>query len=948
MDVARADMSSGRFLGALAALGEHRSRRVTSAHLAEEITLAEALLLTGNSKRAVKIAKKLHQSSQRTPDIEARGLSVMALAAFERGRVGESLRTFQRAHRIAQESGDLDLVCRIRLDSMANLSDISGPSAVTSILAECERDIASLGSPHLRARFHITVGQIEGKRGLLKQAELHLQTAKTFLSSSPNAWLSGLLHLNSSTVSSLRMEFEEGLFNAEKALECAEISGHLRTKLGAIGNIAYLSLWKNDLTTARERCSQGLRMSENISDVRIALLETMGQVTLAERTPSDCRTHLAEIERITSTDRRFQESWYAIAAVLTKARLHQQESNWEACLSVCEHGMRLAAERRDPPNQISLRVLAADALIELGRSDEATTYINSAAELAEDVPVAIFAEIERVRATLLARSGEIETARRPFERSLRVLSAVGGVAPRMDATLSYLRTMQPDKKTRRALETEPWNLGPLVEPTLPGRNTRQEGSPINCPRETRSIEMTDAVALERLAWRPDLLAQEAFVLLRESGQTTATAIIDRSSSGNIRVLAHEGWSSGEARHAASSGAGMRLPVGLIHERELELVVQPKTTVRAHGFLRDLQSYLRQSVAFKTVQEAERARHSLMSGDAAPGDEDGVFVSDRMREIVTNAKRMAKTPWTVLILGETGTGKEVIARLIHKYSDRSNRDFVAYNCTGVPKDMVESQLFGHRRGAFTGAQADSLGIIRAADGGTLLLDEIGELDPDTQPKLLRFLEHGEIQPIGESRPVKVDVRVIAATNANLDDRIRQGRFREDLLYRINVFTLHLPPLRSRREEILPLAQYFLHRYARESGRADIRITEDAQKCLLLSEWPGNVRQVDHEIKRAFAMTDGDSVLGLEQLSSPLIEASQAIAETVQSARTPGGQAVSIQTDRSLADAIRELETAMIRQCLKACNGHHGMTAQRLGLSRKGLYLKRKRLGITGDP
>ena len=723
-------------------------------------------------------------------------------------------------------------------------------------------------------------------------------------------------------------------------------AGHLRTKLGAIGNIAYLSLWRNDLAAARERCLQGLRMSENISDVRIALLETMGQVTLAERSPSDCRTHLAEIERITSTDRRFQLSWYALASVLTKARLHQQESNWVAALADCELGIKLAAERRDPPNQISLRVLAADALIQLGRSDEATTYINAAAELAEDVPVAVFAEIERVRAALLAHCGGIQSARRQFERSIRVLAAVGGIAPRMDAAMSYLRTMQPDRDIRRALETEPWNLRPLVEPTLPRKRKRQDGSPIESANETRTIEMTDAVALDRLVWRPDLLAQEAFVLLRESGHTTAVAIIERSNGRDIRIRAHEGWSAGEVRKAATvSNADMRVPVGQMHDREFELLMQPRRTVQAHGFLRDLQSHVRRSVAFKSFQEAERSQYSLMSAEAVPGDEDGVFVSERMRELVTNAKRMAKTPWTVLIFGETGTGKEVVARLIHKYSDRSDHDFVAYNCTGMPKDMVEGQLFGHRRGAFTGAQADSPGVIRASNGGTLLLDEIGELDLETQPKLLRFLENGEIQPIGESRPVKVDVRVIAATNGNLDDKIRDGRFREDLLYRLNIFTLEIPPLRSRREEILPLAQYFLHRYARNSGKPNVRVTEDAQKCLLLFEWPGNVRQLAHEIKRAVAMTDDDSVLGLEQLSSPVIEAGRAIAETVQSARTPARQEVSIQTDQPLADAVRELEEAMIRWALQACNGNYGMAAQRLGLSRKGLYLKRQRLGIT---
>ena len=567
-------------------------------------------------------------------------------------------------------------------------------------------------------------------------------------------------------------------------------------------------------------------------------------------------------------------------------------------------------------------MLAADALIELGRSDEATIYINAASELADDVPVAVFAEIERVRATLLAHSGEVESARRQFERSLRILSAVGGVAPRMDAALSYVRTMHSDTEVRRALEAEPWNLEPLVAPTLPGGGKRQDGSPIERRCETHSIDMTDAVTLNRLVWRPDLLAPEAFVLLIESRHTTATAIIEWSSGRNIQVLAHEGWSSGEARQAAtSSNTEIKVPVGQINDRELELLIQPQQTVPAHRFLRDFQSYVRQSVALKSFQEAERAQHSLMSADAVTGGEDGVFAFDQMRELVVNAKRMAKTPWAVLILGETGTG--------------------------VPKDMVESHLFGHRRGAFMGAQADSSGVIRAANGGTLLLDEIGELDFDTRPKLLRFLENGEIQPIGESRPVKVDVRVIAATNANIEDKIRDGRFREDLLYRLNIFTLHIPPLRSRREEILPLVQFFLQQYARESGRTNIRMTEDAQKCLLLFEWPGNVRHLDHEIKRAVAMTEGDSVLGLEQLSPPVIEAGQAIAETVQSARTSGGQEVSIQTDQSLADAIGELEEAMIRRGLQACKGRVGMTAQRRGLSRKCLYLKRQRLGITDD-
>ena len=511
---------------------------------------------------------------------------------------------------------------------------------------------------------------------------------------------------------------------AENALSCARDSGHARTRMAATANMGLLDLHLRNLESAERHLAEALQLCKEFSVSQISLLDSYAQLQLTRGRNAECQEQIKEIDEKVSVYEPSVLSWQQLAVGATRLR------SLLAC-DQCSDAAHCAAKlikstdgRSDKTHQISLRVLAADALIELGRSDEATTYINAAAELAEDVPVAVFAEIERVRATLLAHSGAVESARRQFERSLRVLSAVGGVAPRMDAALSYLRTMQPDKDVRRALEAEPWNLGPLVEPTLPGRWKRQDGDHIERPRETRSIEMTDAVALDRLVWRPDLLAQEAFVLLRESGHAAATAIIEGASGRNIRVLAHEGWSSREARQAARTSNDMRVPVGRMHDRELELLIRPRHTVQAHRFLRDLQSYVRQSVAFRSFQEAERAQHSLMSADAVPGCEDGVFVSDRMREIVAHAKRMAKTPWAVLILGETGTGKEVIARLIHKYSDRAERDFVAHNCTGVPRDLVESQLFGHRRGAFTGAQADSLGVIRAANGGTLLLDEIG--------------------------------------------------------------------------------------------------------------------------------------------------------------------------------------------------------------------------------
>ena len=432
-------------------------------------------------------------------------------------------------------------------------------------------------------------------------------------------------------------------------------------------------------------------------------------------------------------------------------------------------------------------------------------------------------------------------------------------------------------------------------------------------------------------------------MLRESGHVTASAIVEQSDDHAPRLHAHEGWSAGQARRAAKRPKGtVNMSLGDVGGRRYHLIARPRDTVQAHRLLNDLQSFLQQTQALEAFREAERAQYSLTSADPRMGSEDGIFAAESMRSLVATAKRVAKTSHPILIIGETGTGKEVLARLIHKYSDRSDRDFVPHNCTGVPRDLVESQLFGYRRGAFTGAREDSPGIIRGANGGTLLLDEIGELDLESQPKLLRFLENGEIQPLGEPRPIGVDVRVIAATNAHLEELVRDGRFREDLLYRLNIITLEIPPLRSRREEILPLAQHFLFRYGEECGRPEVQLTEDAKKCLLLYEWPGNVRRLANEIRRAVALVGEDSMISPSQLSSDVIRASRTIAKTVHS--SPKRPELTVELDQPLAGAVEQLEAAMIRWALDQAGGHVGSAADALGISRKGFYLKRQRLGI----
>jgi transcriptional regulator with GAF, ATPase, and Fis domain len=301
---------------------------------------------------------------------------------------------------------------------------------------------------------------------------------------------------------------------------------------------------------------------------------------------------------------------------------------------------------------------------------------------------------------------------------------------------------------------------------------------------------------------------------------------------------------------------------------------------------------------------------------------------------------------VLVTGESGTGKELVARAIHALSSRRSKVFVPFNCTAVPKELSEGYLFGYRRGAFTGAVTDSAGVIRTAAGGTLFLDEIGDLPIDLQPKLLRFLQEGEIQPLGEQRPLKVDVRIIAATNTDLEEMVAQGKFREDLYYRLNVIRLRVPPLRERRSEIPTIVNYYINHYSAKFGRRDIQITPPAVDLLMVSDWPGNVRQLCNEIQRVVARAEDATVITPEHLS-PELKRTSAPATPSSPASTLASMPLSSLQNVTLADALADVERRMIADALRKHNGNISRAARELGLTRRGLYLKLERYQLSAS-
>jgi transcriptional regulator with GAF, ATPase, and Fis domain len=305
-------------------------------------------------------------------------------------------------------------------------------------------------------------------------------------------------------------------------------------------------------------------------------------------------------------------------------------------------------------------------------------------------------------------------------------------------------------------------------------------------------------------------------------------------------------------------------------------------------------------------------------------------STTMRRVAAQVETAAATEATVLLLGESGTGKSLIARILHRLSPRRSGPFVEINCGAIPPGLIESELFGHARGAFTGAGRERPGLFEEAKGGTVLLDEVAELPPELQVKLLSVLERHRVRRVGENRDRPVDVRVIAATNSDLVSAVRQGRFREDLFYRLNVISLTVPPLRQRREDILPLAQRFLSEFARETNRRLLGFAPPAEDSLVKHHWPGNVRELRNVIERSVLLKRSGARIEREDLP-PLTGA-------------PRGGAPAALPDGTLADALREYERELLLAALERSEGVVAKASDLLGISRTNMHNKLRKHGL----
>jgi DNA-binding NtrC family response regulator len=768
---------------------------------------------------------------------------------------------------------------------------------LTALLADVRKSVSSAGDPHLAAYLHDSVAAMEAQKGRTSEAERHLRVARSLLQFKPNAWIEQLVAINASCIALIECDSKRFERYAAEGRKLSAITGHSNSDAVMDTNDAHFALLSGDFAKASNLLNRILHASAGIY-VELAALEGLARIHLVSGHLVDCDKTLARIE---SLRRERLTSTYTVRGAATlRVKLLMRQGRWSEAADLARTELDEFSKVNDAGSAVSLTMARSVALVCSGGIAASAQHIFEAGMLGAPQFREHQADYFHARGLILKRTGRSKTAAASKERSSRIWTAQGNKYGPVDA---------------KALD----------EIAAASAAQRDEERLSHLTLDERADILTDSLAAAfDLAYNARLLGQELLFAIHQLDVPGAEII--------------------ETRSRSSAPTGVRtLLLGEHRGHSITLSCPiPEEPYKAM-LLGNILRIGRAALALERAREEERNRAALWPADPMESQGGAIYLAEEMQGILNIARRIAPTNVPVLITGETGTGKEVLARTIHACSTRAHSTFLPFNCTSTPKDMLDSQLFGHRRGAFTGAIDNFQGVVRAAAGGTLFLDEIGDTSLEVQPKLLRFLESNEIHPIGDAQPSRVDVRLIVATNADLDSLVSQGRFREDLFYRLSIVRLHLPPLRERRVEIPTLANHYLQKFAQEYSKGDLRLAEDTMEYLVLYRWPGNTRQLANEMRRLAALAESGAVMMPEHLSAEIAASRRTIPA---SERVLDPTEVVVRLDQPMAAAVRHLEQTMMQYALKKCGGRIEETAAMLGVSRKGLYLKRQRFGI--DP
>ena len=853
------------------------------------------------------------------------------------------------------------------------------------------RDLNNKALEHFRrtgdwrglADCYFGLGMADAHEGRWEATLEHFEQAIQLIGDRPAPFLLGKIYSNAAGAYWWLQRPHEGIRALEKAVAYNERTEHKGNAVNAYNNLGINLMMTGDWDRAQAALKRALELVMELDDHHGSasiVFDSLGELRMLRGDLAEAREYL---ERAVENGVRSGKKWNLSQAMRTLARCYILLGLADEALGVCGEVLELAESIGDHRGICDACMLLAETHLLRGETEESAQFLARVSEETEATTsdLAISGELQRVQGLLALAREDAQLAVHHFGRCLSISEMLGDRYRTARAHHLLGRAYAAAAQPERARE----HLGLAVH------TFAELGAKLDLARAEESVEELESHAPEEQFVEPpapaqlltlrlaeavasrELLLRELAAVVHQETRAARILVAEADEEGHTKVVVAHGYDAAEsaavaaALDRASDDEGRERYAAGADARLVTLKpasAPPAVLLIAPRALSVLPGGAPFEPLLKVVELgmdvcALRARARTGGGAQAPDSLAGaslmpgfIHSSPAMTRLVEEVHKIRSSDVTVLITGESGTGQELVARAIHALSSRRNKVFIPFNCTAVPKELSEGYLFGYRRGAFTGAVSDSAGVIRTAAGGTLFLDEVGDLPLDVQPKLLRFLQEGEIQPLGEQRPQKVDVRIIAATNTDLEGMVADGRFREDLYYRLNVIRLRVPPLRERRSEIPTIVSYYVNHYAAKFGRRDIQITPQTLDLLMVCDWPGNVRQLTNEIQRIVARAEDGTVITPDHLSPELRRTSQPAAAAGSLMMPAPGLAAAAATQAisqglTLADAMAELERRMIAEALRKHNGNISRAARELGLTRRGLYLKLGRHDLSAS-
>lgn len=942
------------------ALKDRPSRREDELRL--RVALVEAFLLQDDLAQAARVLGRPPDENRERADpaLISALWRLHGQIAVARGDPSRAIAINGRALKQAERARDSLAIGLAHYELARCYRQIGDTATVRDHLAQAASALHAVGDRRALALVHSLSGVALAQEGRYDEAMVALRQAERLASLVEADDVLATVSGNQANVAMMQHRHEQALNLAERSVALQEQAGSPHGLGVALASLGQICVRVGSLTRAEEALHRALEVPSPEPfrrETTGAVFDTLAQIHLirgAHEAASGC---LAKASDAYGEYGLQASRWYQWSIRVLEAKLNLRRGNPERALALAEEIVRSPAA----PAVYALQgeLIAAEAALAADRARDAEARLASiGGRLRPREMPGAWGEYLRLRGRVHARVGNTSDAYHDLAQSVSVFELLG---ERYQAGLSCLSLGEfaaaagARSKALRYLEEAAAVFAKLgATPDLEAAQAVSARVPVAGTGEYVGVQPDGDDALVRrlveAAALPQVLGREVVQALQEACDAESAVVFVRPPVGDVRLVAHAGCDRPAARalcgaavRGADSGPGSLLvePLGGDVDGPRFAVLSSTKPFGHFGVqrFRTLCAIARQG--FELCQARERS-HTPSSPTPErtleplfPGF---ICASVAMTRVAEQIQRLQGNELTVLLTGESGTGKDLVARAIHGGSLRRGGVFLPYNCTSATSELADSQLFGHRRGSFTGAVSDQPGVLRSAAGGTIFLDEIGDLPLDVQPKLLRFLEQGEILPVGETRPLRVDVRVIAATNADLEQRVGEGRFREDLFYRLSVIHIHVPPLRERREEIPHLASYFLRETCERLGKPDVRLGPATLELFDEYGWPGNVRQLRNEIQRAVAMAPAGGLVEPDLLSRQL-------AGLAGVGAAPGrarGRGVT------LAGAVEKLERDLIRSALERASGNVSQTARLLGLTRRGLYLKLRRLGLEARP